>query len=175
MNRCDPAVLAEVGWHHPELILTYPWLMVCLQTHDAGGVTDKDFELAWRIEELATWVLSEARAGGSTQALDEKKADSRSLSDFGSLIDLSIGRQVAGIGRVPLPKVSAAVAGVPAGRLSLQRIAPAGARMRRHAWVAPAAIDDDVRASRVAQDSLVARVAPENATLHRAFLKTSGK
>ena len=37
--------LAEAGWHHPELILTYPRLTVRLQTHDAGGVTDKDFEL----------------------------------------------------------------------------------------------------------------------------------
>jgi 4a-hydroxytetrahydrobiopterin dehydratase len=40
--------LAEAGWHHPELILTYPRLTVRLQTHDAGGVTDKDFELARR-------------------------------------------------------------------------------------------------------------------------------
>ena len=47
--------LAEIGWHHPELILTYPRLTVRLQTHDAGGITNKDFELARRIEETATW------------------------------------------------------------------------------------------------------------------------
>jgi len=48
--------LAEAGWHHPELILTYPWLTVRLQTHDAGGITDKDFELAKRIEQVVTWL-----------------------------------------------------------------------------------------------------------------------
>lgn len=47
--------LAEAAWHHPELILSYPRLTVRLQTHDAGGITDKDFELARRIEEVVTW------------------------------------------------------------------------------------------------------------------------
>ena len=54
--------LAEAAWHHPELTLTYPRLTVRLQTHDAGGVTDKDFELAQRIEEIATWQPAEAAA-----------------------------------------------------------------------------------------------------------------
>jgi len=47
--------LAEAAWHHPELILSYPQLTVRLQTHDAGGITDKDFELACWIEEVVTW------------------------------------------------------------------------------------------------------------------------
>jgi len=47
--------LAEAAWHHPELKLSYPRLTVRLQTHDAGGITDKDFELARRIEEVVTW------------------------------------------------------------------------------------------------------------------------
>ena len=47
--------LAEAAWHHPELILSYPQLTVRLQTHDAGGITDKDFELARQIEEVVTW------------------------------------------------------------------------------------------------------------------------
>jgi len=47
--------LAEAAWHHPELTLSYPRLTVRLQTHDAGGITDKDFELARRIEEIVTW------------------------------------------------------------------------------------------------------------------------
>ena len=47
--------LAEAAWHHPELTLSYPRLTVRLQTHDAGGITDKDFELARRIEALVTW------------------------------------------------------------------------------------------------------------------------
>jgi 4a-hydroxytetrahydrobiopterin dehydratase len=47
--------LAEAAWHHPELTLSYPRLTVRLQTHDAGGITDKDFELARRIEAVVTW------------------------------------------------------------------------------------------------------------------------
>ena len=47
--------LAEAAWHHPELVLSYPRLMVRLQTHDAGGITNKDFELARRIEAVVTW------------------------------------------------------------------------------------------------------------------------
>ena len=47
--------LAEAAWHHPELILSYPRLTVRLQTHDAGGITDKDLELAGRIEAVVTW------------------------------------------------------------------------------------------------------------------------
>lgn len=44
---------AEAAWHHPELLLSYPRLRVTLSTHDAGGITDKDFDLAERIESLA--------------------------------------------------------------------------------------------------------------------------
>jgi len=47
--------LAEAAWHHPDLLLSYPRLTVRLRTHDAGGITDKDFELARRIEEVAVW------------------------------------------------------------------------------------------------------------------------
>jgi 4a-hydroxytetrahydrobiopterin dehydratase len=49
------AYLAENGHHHPELILNYPSVKVRLQTHDAGGLTQKDFELARKIEETITW------------------------------------------------------------------------------------------------------------------------
>jgi len=47
--------VGEAAWHHPDLLLTYPRLKVMLTSHDAGGITDKDFELARRIEEVATW------------------------------------------------------------------------------------------------------------------------
>ncbi len=47
--------LAEGAWHHPELLLNYSSLTVRLQSHDAGGVTERDFALAGRIEQLATW------------------------------------------------------------------------------------------------------------------------
>ena len=47
--------LAELAWHHPDLIVTYPSVTVQLVTHDAGGITDLDFALAAKIEALVTW------------------------------------------------------------------------------------------------------------------------
>ena len=48
------AFLAEAAFHHPDLLLQYDRLTVRLQTHDAGGITEKDFALARAIESLAT-------------------------------------------------------------------------------------------------------------------------
>ena len=47
--------LAELAWHHPDLLLAYGSLTVRLMTHSANGITDKDFELARRIEDTLTW------------------------------------------------------------------------------------------------------------------------
>ena len=44
---------AEQANHHPDLDLRYPHLDVKLYSHDAGGVTARDFSLAKRISELA--------------------------------------------------------------------------------------------------------------------------
>ena len=54
--------LAETVGHHPDLEVTYPRLVVRLTTHDAGGVTAKDLELARLIEERATWKPGEGSA-----------------------------------------------------------------------------------------------------------------
>jgi 4a-hydroxytetrahydrobiopterin dehydratase len=45
-------VLAEKMNHHPELFNVYNKVNIRLSTHDAGGLTDKDFKLAGQIEEL---------------------------------------------------------------------------------------------------------------------------
>jgi 4a-hydroxytetrahydrobiopterin dehydratase len=47
--------LAEVAWHHPDLALAYASVEVRLSTHSAGGITEKDFALAQKIEALAAW------------------------------------------------------------------------------------------------------------------------
>ncbi len=47
--------LAEAAYHHPQLILNYRSVEVYLTTHDAGGITEKDLELALRIEEILHW------------------------------------------------------------------------------------------------------------------------
>ncbi len=46
---------AEAAYHHPDLSVTWARVTVKLMTHSAGGITDKDFELARRLEELALW------------------------------------------------------------------------------------------------------------------------
>lgn len=57
--------LAETAWHHPELLVTYPSVEVRLQTHDAGGITDRDFELARKIEDVVMW--RPAQEGGALE------------------------------------------------------------------------------------------------------------
>lgn len=40
---------AEIAGHHPDLVIFYNKVIVSLTTHDAGGLTDKDFALAKEI------------------------------------------------------------------------------------------------------------------------------
>jgi 4a-hydroxytetrahydrobiopterin dehydratase len=47
--------LAEAAWHHPDLTVSYAFVTVKLMNHAAKGVTDKDFELALKIEEVIQW------------------------------------------------------------------------------------------------------------------------
>lgn len=44
-------MLAEVADHHPDLSIAYTTVVVTLSTHDAKGITEKDFALAARIED----------------------------------------------------------------------------------------------------------------------------
>jgi 4a-hydroxytetrahydrobiopterin dehydratase len=46
---------AEAAHHHPDLAVTWARVIVKLTTHSAGGITDKDFALARRIEEVVLW------------------------------------------------------------------------------------------------------------------------
>jgi 4a-hydroxytetrahydrobiopterin dehydratase len=67
--------LAEAAWHHPDIAASYNWVEVRLQTHSAKGVTDKDLELAKKIEEVLQW--QPAKSGGAlegTPAKDERFA-----------------------------------------------------------------------------------------------------
>ena len=47
--------LAEAAWHHPDLTVSYAFVIVKLVTHSAKGITDKDFALARKIEEVVQW------------------------------------------------------------------------------------------------------------------------
>ncbi|MDZ7753811.1 MAG: 4a-hydroxytetrahydrobiopterin dehydratase [Gammaproteobacteria bacterium] len=47
--------LAEAAFHHPDLTVSYAFVIVKLMNHAAKGVTEKDFALAHKIEEVVTW------------------------------------------------------------------------------------------------------------------------
>ncbi|MFJ5445385.1 4a-hydroxytetrahydrobiopterin dehydratase [Methylobacillus methanolivorans] len=47
--------LAEAAWHHPDLTVSYAFVIVKLSTHTAKGITDKDWELAHKIESVIQW------------------------------------------------------------------------------------------------------------------------
>jgi len=55
--------LAEAAWHHPDITASYAWVEVRLQNHAAGGITEKDFALATKIEEVVHWQPKEPLEG----------------------------------------------------------------------------------------------------------------
>lgn len=46
------AEIAEEEGHHPEIRIVYNRVTLALTTHDAGGLTQKDFQMARRIDSL---------------------------------------------------------------------------------------------------------------------------
>jgi 4a-hydroxytetrahydrobiopterin dehydratase len=52
------AVAAEQAWHHPDIDIRWNKVTLTLTTHDAGGLTDKDFALARQCDALAAKLQS---------------------------------------------------------------------------------------------------------------------
>ncbi|RAY14871.1 4a-hydroxytetrahydrobiopterin dehydratase [Actinomadura craniellae] len=50
----EVAVAAEAANHHPDIDIRWRRVSFALTTHDAGGLTDLDFDLARRIQTFAT-------------------------------------------------------------------------------------------------------------------------
>jgi len=46
------AVLAERAWHHPDIDIRWNKVTLVLTTHDQGGLTEKDFALAQKFDQL---------------------------------------------------------------------------------------------------------------------------
>ena len=44
------AKLAERAWHHPDIDIRWNKVTLTLTTHDAGGLTKKDFDLAGKFD-----------------------------------------------------------------------------------------------------------------------------
>ena len=57
--------LAEAAWHHPDIAASYAFVEVKLMNHAAKGITDKDFELARKIEDVVQW--QPAKDGGALE------------------------------------------------------------------------------------------------------------
>ncbi len=47
--------LAEAAFHHPDLTVSYAFVIVKLKNHAAKGITGKDFALARKIEDVIQW------------------------------------------------------------------------------------------------------------------------
>jgi 4a-hydroxytetrahydrobiopterin dehydratase len=58
------ALVAESMNHHPEWFNVYGTVRVDLVTHDAGGISHKDFDLAARMEGLAEPAVGRGPRGG---------------------------------------------------------------------------------------------------------------
>ncbi|MDB6122587.1 MAG: putative molybdopterin biosynthesis protein [Pedosphaera sp.] len=46
------AKLAEKAWHHPDIDIRWNKVTLTLTTHDEGGLTQKDFDLAQKFDKL---------------------------------------------------------------------------------------------------------------------------
>ncbi len=66
--------LCEAAYHHADLAITWGKLWVKLQTHSAGGITDKDFALARKIDEVVLW---RPEAGGPLEGTPNKFVHSK--------------------------------------------------------------------------------------------------
>jgi len=64
--------LAEAAWHHPDLTVSYAFVIVKLTTHSARGITDKDFALAKKIEEVIQW--QPGKEGGALEGTPNEDA-----------------------------------------------------------------------------------------------------
>ena len=64
--------LAEAAFHHPDLTVSYAFVIVKLMNHAAKGVTNKDFELARKIEDVISW-----QPGQEDGALEGTPSDQR--------------------------------------------------------------------------------------------------
>ena len=69
--------LAEAAYHHPDLAVTWAKVTVKLSTHSAGGITDKDFELARKFDDAALWRPAGGALGTGTPNKFVRSGDPR--------------------------------------------------------------------------------------------------
>ncbi|MBT8428484.1 MAG: 4a-hydroxytetrahydrobiopterin dehydratase [Gammaproteobacteria bacterium] len=64
--------LSEAAFHHPDLSVSYALVVVKLMTHSSKGVTNKDFSLAKKFEQVIQW-----QPGEEAEGLDGIPAEAR--------------------------------------------------------------------------------------------------
>jgi 4a-hydroxytetrahydrobiopterin dehydratase len=65
--------LAEAAWHHPDLTVSYAFVTVKLMNHEAKGITEKDFELAKKIEDVVMWQPGAVEGAALTGTPDDPR------------------------------------------------------------------------------------------------------
>lgn len=96
---------AEEANHHPDISLTYPEVIVTLSSHDVGGITSRDLDLARRISHFAADLGAEADVSGLTQL--EPGLDTSAPEPLGAFYaallggDVKNGEPVDPSGQVP--------------------------------------------------------------------------
>lgn len=57
----EVAEIAEEENHHPDMCVSYDTVVCMLSTHDVGGLTEKDFEVADKIDKMIHRLVEENR------------------------------------------------------------------------------------------------------------------
>lgn len=84
---------AEEAGHHPDVSLTYPAVIVTLVSHDVGGITSRDVDLARRISGFAAEAGVEADTSGLTEL--EPGLDSAAPEHLGAFYAALLGGEVS--------------------------------------------------------------------------------
>ena len=95
---------AEEADHHPDISLTYPEVIVTLSSHDVGGITSRDIDLARRISEFAAELGAAADTSGLTEVeLGLDTTDEANASFYAALLggEVRRGEPVDPSGQVP--------------------------------------------------------------------------
>ena len=53
-RKCNRS-FSRASWHHPDLVVSYAFVEVKLMNHSKKGITDLDFALAKKIDDVIYW------------------------------------------------------------------------------------------------------------------------